>query len=595
MKKILNKLMKLMNWQHISRLWSLTNYKNKFSLYLLLILAIFSSIAEVFTLGAIIPFVTVIANPEGFILNDKIKLFFNFFSIEDIGSIKRLVTFVFILMLIIAGSIRLALVYLTNKTAYLIGADMTQLIYSTSISQNYEFHINSHSSKMTNILVSKINASIQSTIIPFIQFISSMIISSFIIAMIIIIDPVVSMFIIFSLLSIFFMISFFTNKILLINGKIISKKHEDVIRLLRDSSSGIREVILYHMQSVFIDLYKKSDLLLRKSQAINAFIATSPRYLVEIIAITLLSLVAYFLNDSISSNLGAFAYIATVIFAAQRLLPIIQQIYLSWASIQGAKANVEDMLDFFDTLKKEKISSNKNLIVNFNHTLKFKNVSFYFSDGSKIIKKINFSINKGDKIGIIGKTGSGKSTILNLILGLIEPSSGEILIDNEKLTKDHLVSWHSKISSVSQNMFFLDDSIENNITFNINGKKTSKKKLAKALEVAQITEFIGSLKNGLDTKAGEDALKLSGGQRQRIAIARAIYKDSDLMILDEISSALDRVTEDKIMDSIYNLSNKTVIIVSHRTQSLKRCNKILKIDNGIVSKIGTYDEIIKSN
>ena len=584
-----------MNWKHILKLWYLTKREKKKSLYLLLIFALLSSFAEVLTLGTIIPFISILINPEEFFINQNINKFLIFFDIKNVDYLRQLITVGFILTIIFAGSIRLLLVYSINRVGYLIGADMTQLIYSTSLTQNYEFHLNSNSSKMINILVSKINASIQSTIIPFIQLISSLIITFFIVSTIVFIDPISSFYIMLSLTSLYLLVSALTNKILVSNGKIISKEHQTVMRILKESSSGIREVILNQIQFIFINLYKNSDLSLRKSQAMNAFIAASPRFLIEMLAIVVLALAAYFSTQTLTSDMNSLAYIGMIIFAAQRLLPIMQQIYLSWASIQGAKANVEDMLNFYDGMKKHDEKDRKKMPIHFKKSVNFKNVSFKYLTGKEVIKSVNFTIKKGQKIGIIGETGSGKSTILNLILCLLEPSSGNIFIDGTKLTKFHAFAWQSQISSVSQNMFFLDDSIKNNIAFNINDQKISQIKLEQSLKIAQLKTFVDSLENGQDTIIGEDGAKLSGGQRQRIAIARALYRDHNILVLDEITSALDPAIEEKIMNSIYDLTDKTVVIISHKFQSLKRCDKIIKINNGMIAKVGTYEEIIGTN
>lgn len=409
--------------------------------------------------------------------------------------------------------------------------------------------------------------------------------------MIVFVDPVSSIYILSALTLTYLLISVITNKILINNGRVISKNHEIVIRLLRNSTNGIREVILNRLQHSFIKLYSKSDFILRKSQAINSFIAASPRFLVEMFAIVILAMAAYFSNNLSKSELDTLPYIAMIVFAAQRLLPIMQQLYLSWASIQGAKANVEDMLDFFDGLKKNNNTYDK-MYINFKKYIEFKNVSFKFANRKEIIRFINFKINKGEKIGIIGETGSGKSTILNLLLGLIDPSSGDILIDGVKLSKNKISDWQSQISSVSQNMFFLDDSIKNNIIFNVEEKRISQKKFNDSLDISQIKTFVDSLEKGKDTVIGEDGSRLSGGQKQRIAIARALYKPHDILILDEATSALDQNIEEKIMNSIYGLKNKTIIIISHKLNSLKGCDKIIKIKDGMIGEIGTYEEVI---
>jgi len=232
--------------------------------------------------------------------------------------------------------------------------------------------------------------------------------------------------------------------------------------------------------------------------------------------------------------------------------------------------------------------------------LTFKNVSFkYFNDNQKTnfnLINLNFSIKHKETIGIVGRSGSGKSTIIDLIAGLILPDSGEILIDDKKLTNKNKLVWQKNLSLVSQSIFLADSTIKENIAFGVPLENIDETKVYLALEKAQLKDFISKLPNGIHTVIGERGVQLSGGQRQRVGIARSLYADSNLIIFDEATSSLDGLTEDAVIDSINNIQNiKTIVIVAHRLTSVKNCNKIYLIDDGKILDAGTFDELLGRN
>jgi len=273
------------------------------------------------------------------------------------------------------------------------------------------------------------------------------------------------------------------------------------------------------------------------------------------------------------------------------LLPLLQQIYFGISSIRGVKSSLNDVLELLRKPSKNYIDSSQVKPLKFNHHIKLEDVSFSYK-GSKvgIFSGINLTIEKGDCIGLIGDSGCGKSTILDILMGLLLPTQGRLIVDGKKIDSNNIIQWRSNISHVPQSVFMTDDSIENNITF-FNQKVIDSSLISKAIEDSQLDYFINKLPNGLKTTVGEMGDKISGGQKQRIGLARAMYKNSDIYILDESTSALDEKTEEKIIQSINSISDeKTIIMVAHRTSTLKNCNKIYKLQNNQIINLGSYSE-----
>jgi ATP-binding cassette subfamily B protein len=297
------------------------------------------------------------------------------------------------------------------------------------------------------------------------------------------------------------------------------------------------------------------------------------------IMIALLAL--FFMKDNnnwqmVIPSLGALA------LGAQRVLPALQQVYAAWASIIGYGTSSEDVILSLDelALKRNEITNTDNKSINFKKSIIFKNISFTYSGTkSKIINELDFKILKGDNVAITGRTGDGKSTLLDIITGLLLPSSGDIFVDGIKLDKSNIKQWQKNIALVPQVIFLTDESIIKNVCLGVHPDLINLEKVKDCLKKVQLTDFIQNLPLQYDTEIGERGVRLSGGQRQRIGIARALYKDANLLILDEATNALDQKTEKMILNNIKKLRKDiTIIIISHRPQTLTFCNKIISLN-----------------
>jgi ATP-binding cassette, subfamily B, bacterial PglK len=429
--------------------------------------------------------------------------------------------------------------------------------------------------------------------VPLLNFISSVIIMLGIISIIFIIDAQVAL-VTFSIFAVlYWIITFFTKKSLQKNSQLIANQSTQMVKYLQEGLGGIRDVLIDSTQEFYCKLYKKADLSLRRASGDNLFIASSPRYLVEAIGMILIAILAYTLVLQEGGISAAIPVLGALAVGAQRLLPALQQAYSSYSTIKGAKSSFIDVLNLLDQPLPNSTSQDLPNLMPFKQEVAFKNLSFrYTEDTPWILKNVNLIFKKGETIGFIGVTGSGKSTLIDILMGLLPPTSGEILIDGVTITQCNIKAWQANISHVPQSIYLTDSNIQENIAFGIGPEKIKERKVVQAAQQAQISEMINDLKNKYKTFVGERGVQLSGGQRQRIGIARALYKNTDVLIFDEATSALDNQTEQKIMQQIDQLKgNRTIFIIAHRLTTLKQCDRIIRINTDFTIEQVNYNEI----
>ena len=396
---------------------------------------------------------------------------------------------------------------------------------------------------------------------------------------------------------IYFLLSWFFNSRLIVDGKKIATKSTTLIKSLQEGLGGIRDILIDDSQAIFHKIYREADLPLRRSQGTINIIGGSPRFLIEALAMILIAGSAYFLSINTESFIDAIPVLGAMALGAQRLLPVLQQGYAAWSTMNGGKANLVDTLILLNQPLPDYMKHSSSIEkIPFTKSISINDISFgYDKDMSLALKNINLKIQKGDRIGFIGSTGSGKSTLLDIIMGLLTPSKGSIIIDGITINKNNIRFWQSNIAHVPQAIFLTDASIEENIAFGVSKEQINKERVLEAAKKAQIKDFIETLPNKYQTSVGERGVQLSGGQRQRIGIARALYKKADVIIFDEATSALDSETEEAVMSSIENLGNDlTLLIIAHRVTTLKNCSQIIELKNGELIRSDSYENIFNN-
>jgi ATP-binding cassette subfamily B protein len=389
-------------------------------------------------------------------------------------------------------------------------------------------------------------------------------------------------------ISIYLIVIIFFKKKVFINASTISDEQSFNIKILRETFNGFRDILINNYQKFYNNMFEKSYSKLIKGNEQNRFLYSAPRPVIETFLLSSIGIVISLNANNYSSLEKLIPMIAVLAVASQRILPILNQIYSGHMANVDATPHIYFILNFLKKSNKAKKSEKKIKPLKFKQKIILKNISFTYSKNhqNQVLKDLNLTIRYGERIGIIGHSGSGKSTLGDLILGLLDPSEGEIFVDGKTIF-DRKKSWYSNVASVPQNIFVTDQSIAENIAFGKQKNKIRLNQVKIAAKKAQISEFIESRENKYNNLIGEKGLKISTGQRQRIAIARALYKKSKLIIFDEATNSLDVESEKKVLNTIYGLSRKnyTAIIISHKLSNLKKCDHVYKINNSKLFKI----------
>lgn len=569
-------------------LWIHLNLKRKKQLFLLFITILLSATAEVISLGSFIPFLAALINRDELNNIRSFKFLIGFLGISSDESILLFLTLIFAFAAILATLTRLINLWVTERVVAGIGSDFSCDAFRKSLCQPYSVHLNKNSSELIKVITLQVDTTIK-VINAFLRMVTSLFIFTFVFVFLVITDWQIAFLSIFSFSAIYGLIIKFSKRILLKNSEKIDFARFNQIKSIQEGLGSIRDVIINGKHHRYLKSYKAIDIPLRSWMAQNNLISASPRFVIEGISLVLISFLSFVLIQERGDSGNVIPIIGTIALAAQRMIPALQIIFKSWSSIKSNNAAIRAV---FSVLDQEDFYQNIREYVNplvFKKHIEFKNVFFkYRNSSSYVLKNIDLKINKGEVIGIIGETGSGKSSFIDLLMGLLQPTSGEILIDGKLIRNNQnlLHRWYATISHVPQDLYLNNTTIAENIAFGIKKNEIDYDHLKKVAEKAQILDFVLSLPYRFDTIIGERGINLSGGQRQRLSIARSLYKDASVIIFDEATSALDNKTENLIMQSLNDSTKEfTFIMVAHRLTSLKNCTKILKFNKGKLEKV----------
>ncbi|MBT4758970.1 MAG: ABC transporter ATP-binding protein [Nitrosomonadales bacterium] len=574
-------------WIHIEK-------KRKLQLLALILLTIFVSLTEIISIGAVLPFLGALTAPETIFEIKFLQPLLVKLNILNPSELLFPMTLLFIITVIISGIMRLILIWTQTNFGYAIGSDISIDVYKKILYSPYSLHVSRNSSEFLSGITNKTTMLVTQVILPTLLLISASIILIAIFITLLLIDSFVAISATLGFAGTYGLILILTKKKLLRNSESISKKTNLLIQSLQEGFGGIRDVILDGAQEVYCKIFRGVELPLRKDLASVVIIGQTPRFIVEAFGVTILSILAYDLSQSSSGINKAIPIIGVFALAAQRLLPIWQQIYSSWTSILGCSALLRDIL-FYLNQALPKNSNNATIsLIKFDKHINLENLNFrYIKEGPLIINDLSYKIHKGEKIGLIGTTGSGKSTFVDILMGLLIPQGGQISIDDQVVTSRNYRNWQGHISHVPQNIFLADSTILENIAFGVPLDEIDHKLVYDCAKKAQISRAIESWPLKYNTLVGERGVRLSGGQRQRIGIARALYKQTDVIIFDEATSALDNKTEHKVMDSIFKLTpNITIFIIAHRLTTLEKCSQVIELEEGKIIRSGAYKTIV---
>jgi ATP-binding cassette subfamily B protein len=574
-------------WQHISR-------RRRKQFGLLLVLMVLTSFAEILSIGAVLPFLGVLTSPERIFELPAAQPIIKVLNLTEPKQLLLPLTFAFVAAALIAGAMRLLLLWASTRLSFATGADLSISIYRRTLYQPYAIHCARNSSEVINGISGKANGVIYNIIVPVLTLISSSVMLIAILMALLSVQPLIALAAFGGFGLIYAVIIRMTRKQLLSDSICAARETTQVIKSLQEGLGGIRDVLIDGSQAAYCDIYRNADLPLRRAQGNSLFISASPRYGMEALGMILIATLAYILAQQADGIAKAIPILGALALGAQRLLPVLQQAYGSWAQINSGQSSLKDTLDLLNQSLPDSVNQPLPQRLPFNHTIVLKELTYRYSlQTPYVLKHLNLTITKGSRIGFIGTTGSGKSTLLDIIMGLLQPTSGTLEIDGQPITSINQRAWQLHIAHVPQTIFLADSTIEENIAFGIPKNRIDHDRVRQAAEQAQISDVIESWPKQYQTFVGERGIRLSGGQRQRIGIARALYKQADVIIFDEATSALDNETEQAVMQAIEGLSKDlTLLIIAHRLTTLKNCTQIVELGEAGIKRAGIYQDVV---
>lgn len=556
--------------------------KLKKRLLLLLVLMLTVSVLEIFSIGAIIPLLNSLIDPDNII-----NLIPSNFPLEDFilnandDDLRIATTLMFCLVILFSGLVKFYQSKSEIKISNQIGHEVGSLAFKSILNKEYEELLKENTNKTISNISIKIGIIVSGTILPMLKILSASTFLILVVTIPLIIYPKQTILSIIFLGSFYFLLSYIAKQKLLRNSEIINKEYDNQVISINESLKNIKIVILLGIQNIYLQIFKTIDKNVRIAKTSNDVISITPKIIFETTITMCLGIIACLYSISGNNLETLYPILGALVFVLQKSLPEAQKIYSGISSIRGTE---KQFFEVFKIIEKEntKYTDDNTKPIIFKNHLYLENIYFSYRGSKKeILTNFNLTINKNDVIGIVGKTGSGKSTFIEVLLGLLRPRSGKIIVDNTIISNQNIKSYNKIFGYVPQKFFLIDDTIIANISLGQDDKEIDIERIRLACEISQISKKIESLEKKYETIIGEDGSMFSGGEKQRLAIARAIYHSPQILILDEATSALDRKTERELIESMNrNLSEMTILMVAHRLESLQFCNRIIEINNG---------------
>ena len=577
------------------RLWHRLSRRRQRQFVILLGLTLVSAFADVVSLGAVLPFIGILSAPDRVFNRPIVAKVVQTWGITSSDQLVLPLTVGFVATVIIAGALRMLFLRVSTRLAFATGADLSLEVYRRTLYQPYWVHVARNSSEVISGITLKVNGVVFGVLLPLLTLISAAVLLAAITLALIAIDPVVALVAIGGFGAGYGLITWISQRRLRRNSQRIAYEQTQVVKALQEGLGGIRDVLLDGTQGVYCDVYRQADLPARRAQGSNFFIAGSPRFAMEALGMVVIAALAYGLSRQPGGLAAALPVLGALALGAERLLPALQQSYGAWATITGSHASLADAIELLDQPLPAEVLQPTPPPLSFQEAIRFDEVRFrYTSDGPWVLDGLNLTIPKGARVGFVGSTGSGKSTTLDLLMGLLIPTEGKLLVDDQPISGNRLRSWQRTIAHVPQSIFLADATLAENIAFGVPRDAIDLDRVRQAARRAQIAEFIEGQPEGYNACVGERGIRLSGGQRQRIGIARALYKQASVLVFDEATSALDNFTEQSVLDAIGDPNRDlTLLLIAHRLATVRGCDSIVELEHGRVVAQGTYEELLE--
>jgi len=569
-------------WGHLSR-------RRRIQLGLLLVVMLASGVAELVSLGAVMPFLAVLSDPERLWHQPLVQILASLAGWTAASQLLLPATFAFAGAAVLAALIRLANLWLNARLAAAVGSDLSCEAYRRTLYQPYSVHVQRNSAAVITGTTTQIARTV-AALTSLLQLITAAVVAAGLLAGLLLINWAVALGAAALFGSVYGLLALTANRELHRNSQRISTAARQQIKALQEGMGAIRDVLLDGNQPTYLEIYRQADWPQRQLDAKNQFLGAFPRYAVEALGLVAIALLGGLLVHQQGSGGAVIPLLGALALGAQRLLPALQQVYGAWSTVKSFNADLAGVLAMLNQPLPTQLSVAEPLPLR--ESICLEGVRFrYGSEQPDVLEGLDLEIRRGERIGLIGSTGSGKSTTVDILMGLLAPTAGRVLVDGVSLHDpaypERLAAWRASIAHVPQSIYLADSSIAENIAFGVARQQIDMARVKQAAEQAQIASFIEGSPGGYQSFVGERGMRLSGGQRQRIGIARALYKQAQVLVLDEATSALDSGTEDAVMAEVEGLSKDlTIVMIAHRLSTVERCDRLIQLAQGSVSADG---------
>lgn len=587
------------------KLYGILNGRERRISLLLLFMILVSGLMETIGVVSIMPFLSVLSNPGVIQQNAYLAYCYRYFDFQSTETFLRFVGMIVFLVIVSSLCFKAATEYAIVRFSSMRNFHLSTRLLQSYLFRSYSWFLNRHSADLGKTVLSEVNQVVSNALMPTAQFFANTVIAIFMIVLLLVVNTWVALLTAGILGGAYALIYSSMRQYMNFLGTDRMLANKQRFQVAQEVLGGIKEVKAAGLEAAYLDSYSKPAYRFSLRQATNAVVGTIPEFLMRaltfggILIITLVLLeTSNWELDKVIPTLGVF------VLSGQRLLPALQKVYLNATKMRFGKpaldAFYEDLMEVeLDAAEIERLRAARHTSpLGLTQICELEGVEFSYPNADHpALYDLSLSITANSTVAFVGPTGSGKTTIVDIILGLLTPTSGILKVDGVIINKDNLFAWQRSMGYVPQQIFLADDSIAANIAFGEREKEINYEIVQQVAKIAELHDFVvNELPQGYKTFIGERGVRLSGGQRQRIGIARALYFDPDVLILDEATSALDNITEKAVMQAVHNLSKKkTIILIAHRLSTVRECDTIFLLDNGRIQAQGTFSELIENS
>ena len=579
----------------LKTIFSLFSQQDRRKAILLLLPVILSASFEVASIALIMPFIGLVADPKVVMKNQVVASVYHHFNFHSQHHFLVTVGFLVLASLLIGNIMASVSIWLSVKFASSQRTKLGKRLIQCYVNQPYEFFLNCHTSELAKQIISDVSIVVERVLICSLQMINRLISITFNLALITIVSPKLALCSMLVLGVLFAMLHFGTHRLLSRISQLLASQQNVIYRSVGELFGGIKLVKLYHNSDFFVESFTAASDRLANAMANNTILGYMPKYLFETVAFGgILSIILYLLSSTQASG-SVIPILAVYAFAGYRILPGLQGLFSSYSNVRSGWHSLLVLVKTFNTLEMPtKVVAQQGPLA-FEYSLCLNQLCYQYPGAKyQTLSKVDITIAKNMSVGIVGATGAGKTTLVDILLGLLLPEKGSMTVDGVAIDSSNLTLWQGLVGYVPQSIYLLDASIKENIAFGVSSADIDQAQIERVAKIAHIHDFVNQdLADGYDTKVGERGVRLSGGQQQRIGIARALYRNPELLVFDEATSALDNLTESSIMTAVSELKHqKTMVMIAHRLSTIQACDKIYYLDHGKVIASGSYKELL---